>query len=1094
MRRLFFVVLMVTVFFYPAAVSSLTIRKVNVSPLIDGHLEEFWQQTTKADLKEYEGNKLKNKTIVYLAYDKQNLYLAFRCFEGQMDKLKTVWNHYEERDNSIWNDDCIEVFLDPFSSRKDYYHLIINSAGVIYDSEITDSKNTDILWDSDIKVATSLGKDFWIVEMAVPFSDFGYFPVGGENWRGNLCREEKPDKELSCLSPTYGGFCNPEKFTNLSFQGRKEGLIFSLNSFAEDKINLSFNNQSNSAQKLKFIVNSFQKGERFFLERKEVTIPVSEKKEVILPYKTKLGEQTTELVILNLTENKLFYRNRFSLLKKEVKEGESRRVWNVKKPLYRELFSEEPAGLAKEGAIYWLIPRKYWLLRPFALQYGLRYIYDEVYQQCARNKLHPFFQIANYSNLTDLLDRNPLGRNAFYYDRKHKVKEIIFADPRGANAPAIDGSPFLLDPIVTKYYLDGISKILKENADVIWAISAGDEVYEIHECIGIELFKKMKNSYPFIKKADQEIKEKYGAGKYGIPLSLSDTNPYRWIAYRRWLNEKMAEILGKLYKTVKETHPEIYVISYDSTSYHHPYDFGLWRGKCDILTNQLYPRCTSHRAKFGFVTKLIKDISEVKEVWPCGHIENYAASFTPEEVLELLSQVFRNGGNGFHYYLCDTIGRRAKKKYMYYEYYGAPERWQIEMELVKEAGRMKKLRFPEPDFAILYSCDSYASQPPGFSTDEIEYVYTFLGPNAKSWFSFIDDNQIYRKEKNLSSYKTIYIPFAKYERLSVVEELEEYIKKGGILISGDPQVFSLDTVGNKIDNYREKLFGIKIKGETSQREIKYKDKSLPIYSSSYDIVLLAKTKVLTYFPDGKPAIVEHSYGKGKTIYFASNPFTKKGITNQGWKDFFKELQTSLKIKTNQDIWRFKFPLSLIKKPPVPKGKCLTNNHIFWYGNEPINFCNFNTKGDYSYSLYPDKIKDEGGDKKISFSSGDLTDRRKAPTAGNVECGKSKLSDWIVSWEKPAPFNITFDFKKAYNISKIRLFYSGQLPALSLSGSRDGKNWKELDAASPEESFTKDVLDKTLTDSFGSFQYLRIKFGKRGTGKYLTLSEIEVWRK
>ena len=116
-------------------------------------------------------------------------------------------------------------------------------------------------------------------------------------------------------------------------------------------------------------------------------------------------------------------------------------------------------------------------------------------------------------------------------------------------------------------------------------------------------------------------------------------------------------------------------------------------------------------------------------------------------------------------------------------------------------------------------------------------------------------------------------------------------------------------------------------------------------------------------PDGKPAILSHAVGKGRTIYFASNPFTLKGIANEGWKAFFKKFQSQLGLKTGQDIWRFQFPKSLIQPPPAPEGKCLTNNHILWRGCLPDVSYNLDTQGTYRYTLPPDQVagRGHGGD-------------------------------------------------------------------------------------------------------------------------------------
>ena len=47
------------------------------------------------------------------------------------------------------------------------------------------------------------------------------------------------------------------------------------------------------------------------------------------------------------------------------------------------------------------------------------------------------------------------------------------------------------------------------------------------------------------------------------------------------------------------------------------------------------------------------------------------------------------------------------------------------------------------------------------------------------------------------------MPFGKYERKSVVTALENYVRAGGMLISGDPEIFSFDVDGSSLAASRE---------------------------------------------------------------------------------------------------------------------------------------------------------------------------------------------------------------------------------------------------------------------------------------------------
>ena len=67
--------------------------KTDTRPVIDGILEDpAWQKAPyikgfKTWHPDY-GQDMADDTIVYYAYDRENLYFAFRCFDRQPDKIK----------------------------------------------------------------------------------------------------------------------------------------------------------------------------------------------------------------------------------------------------------------------------------------------------------------------------------------------------------------------------------------------------------------------------------------------------------------------------------------------------------------------------------------------------------------------------------------------------------------------------------------------------------------------------------------------------------------------------------------------------------------------------------------------------------------------------------------------------------------------------------------------------------------------------------------------------------------------------------------------------------------------------------------------
>ncbi len=90
--------------------------KTDTPPVIDGVLDDqVWNKAPhetgfKTWYPDYGINMVEN-TVVYYAYDRENLYFAYRCFDSQPDKIKSSVN---SRDN-ILSDDWICINLDTFN-------------------------------------------------------------------------------------------------------------------------------------------------------------------------------------------------------------------------------------------------------------------------------------------------------------------------------------------------------------------------------------------------------------------------------------------------------------------------------------------------------------------------------------------------------------------------------------------------------------------------------------------------------------------------------------------------------------------------------------------------------------------------------------------------------------------------------------------------------------------------------------------------------------------------------------------------------------------------------------------------------------------
>jgi len=114
-------------------VPTASIRRVPAKPEIDGNLtEQVWQgEPTIPELRLLaNGGPATEKTTVWVAYDDEGLYLALKCMESQMDRLKAS---FAERGDPLYRDDDVEIFVLPPAATL-AFQFAINALGTISDN------------------------------------------------------------------------------------------------------------------------------------------------------------------------------------------------------------------------------------------------------------------------------------------------------------------------------------------------------------------------------------------------------------------------------------------------------------------------------------------------------------------------------------------------------------------------------------------------------------------------------------------------------------------------------------------------------------------------------------------------------------------------------------------------------------------------------------------------------------------------------------------------------------------------------------------------------------------------------------------------
>lgn len=212
-----------------------------LTPLkLTGKLDDpQWQKANTVQLTDaVTGTAGRFATEVRALYDDNFLYVGFKSEDNY------VWGSATERNGPIWNEECVEIFINPSGAAHQYYEINLSPNNVIFDACVLNKrtaakpKETFVpLTDFNLqtmKTAVHInGKmnqpgraNSWTAEYAIPFDEL----IGAPNippqprdvWRVNFYRIDSPQKgqrESYAWSTTGStAFHLPWKFGYLEFQ------------------------------------------------------------------------------------------------------------------------------------------------------------------------------------------------------------------------------------------------------------------------------------------------------------------------------------------------------------------------------------------------------------------------------------------------------------------------------------------------------------------------------------------------------------------------------------------------------------------------------------------------------------------------------------------------------------------------------------------------------------------------------------------------------------------------------------------------------------------------------------------------------------
>jgi hypothetical protein len=137
-------------------------------------------------------------------HDGTALSVRFECEDSE------PWATITQRDGPLWEEEVVEVFIDPVGDGECYFEFEVNPLGTVLDlvlRRIRSGYRKDFAWDcEDLRTHVERTPSGWNATLRIPFTSLiAEPPLPGADWRVNFTRIDRPrdrERELTAWSPT----------------------------------------------------------------------------------------------------------------------------------------------------------------------------------------------------------------------------------------------------------------------------------------------------------------------------------------------------------------------------------------------------------------------------------------------------------------------------------------------------------------------------------------------------------------------------------------------------------------------------------------------------------------------------------------------------------------------------------------------------------------------------------------------------------------------------------------------------------------------------------------------------------------------------
>ncbi len=186
--------------FAPNVKPAYNVARVNSQIEIDGRLDDIgWQGVTRASnfAEQFpnNGDKASVETEVMLAYDDDNLYIAFICYDNNASSIRSSW---ADRDR-IWSDDYMGIIFDTYGDGVWGYEIFCNPIGLQGDGIQVTSGGEDMGFDLIFESRGMVTDSCYQIEIALPFASLRFPDKPEQEWKATFWRT-RPRESLATSS------------------------------------------------------------------------------------------------------------------------------------------------------------------------------------------------------------------------------------------------------------------------------------------------------------------------------------------------------------------------------------------------------------------------------------------------------------------------------------------------------------------------------------------------------------------------------------------------------------------------------------------------------------------------------------------------------------------------------------------------------------------------------------------------------------------------------------------------------------------------------------------------------------------------------